>query len=165
MLGRPLVCLHQGVTSVNSHIFWLVWEPATWYCTFLFWTIDCCRNRVSDDHSQNLFVITCCLTVPPIATIAYAIGNQPIKDKDQYHVTVLHGPVSTHWCTCFLKLPADKLLVFNWLQAQLQVDFFAMVTSLLFEVNYKFINGSFAFNLALAKPIYCLKTWSFCWPT
>ena len=27
------------------------------------------------------------------------------------------------------------------------MDFFAMVASLLFEVNYKFINGGFAFTL------------------
>ena len=36
-----------------------------------------------------------------------------------------------------LKFSADKLLDLNsLLQAQLQVDFFAMVTSLLFKVNY-----------------------------
>ena len=47
-----------------------------------------------------------------------------------------------------LKLSADKLPVFNWSQAQVQLDFFAMVTRLLFvEVTYKFINGSFAFGL------------------
>ena len=39
----------------------------------------------------------------------------------------------------FLSYPLD----FNWSQAQLQMDFFAMVTSLLLEVNYKFISGSF----------------------
>ena len=44
----------------------------------------------------------------------------------------------------FLSYP---LLVFNLLQAQLLVDFFAMVTNLFFEVDYKFINGSFAFSL------------------
>ena len=43
---------------------------------------------------------------------------------------------------CFLKLPADKLLVF-----QLMADSLSMVTSLLFEVNYTFINRSFAFSL------------------
>ena len=36
-----------------------------------------------------------------------------------------------------LKFSADKLLDLNsLLQAQVQVDFFAMVTSLLFKVNY-----------------------------
>ena len=38
------------------------------------------------------------------------------------------------------------LLVYNWSQVQLQVDFFAMVTGLTFEVNYKFTNESFAFS-------------------
>ena len=44
---------------------------------------------------------------------------------------------------------AEKFLVFNWLQAQVQADCFAMVRSLLFvyEVNYKFIYGSFTFSL------------------
>ena len=46
-----------------------------------------------------------------------------------------------------LSVIADKLLVFKWLQAQLSEDFFTMFTSLLFEVDYKFINGSFAFSL------------------
>ena len=36
----------------------------------------------------------------------------------------------------------DKLLVLNWLRAQLQVDFFAMGSTLLLKLNYKFINGS-----------------------
>ena len=52
----------------------------------------------------------------------------------------------------FLKLSAEKLLVSNWSQAQLWVNFFTMVTCLFFEVNYKSINQSFAF--ALAKSIY-----------
>ena len=45
-------------------------------------------------------------------------------------------------------LSADKLPAFNWSQAQLQMDFFAIyvVTSLLFDLKYKFINGSFAFS-------------------
>ena len=42
----------------------------------------------------------------------------------------------------FLKFYVDKWLVLNWLRAQLQVDFFAMGSSLLLELNYKFINGS-----------------------
>ena len=43
--------------------------------------------------------------------------------------------------TCFfLSYPLD----FNWSQAQLQMDFFSVVTSLLLEVNCKFISGSFA---------------------
>ena len=41
----------------------------------------------------------------------------------------------------------DKLPVSNWSQAHLQVDFFAMITILLFEVNYKLINGRFAPSL------------------
>jgi len=53
-----------------------------------------------------------------------------------------HWPVaqvSTHR-GYMLKFPADKLykknlLVFNWLQAHFQVDFFEMVTRFLFEVK------------------------------
>ena len=33
---------------------------------------------------------------------------------------------------CFLESSADKLVVFNWSQAQLQEDFFAMLTSLIY---------------------------------
>ena len=59
---------------------------------------------------------------------------------DQYHMTVLQVQFSTHQVyVFFLSYPLD----FNWSQAQLQMDFFAMVTSLLLEVNYKFISGSF----------------------
>lgn len=57
----------------------------------------------------------------------------------------------------FFKLASDKLLVFNWLQGQLEVDFFAMVKnkifSLLFEANFW---GSFA----LAKSIYYPGIWN-----
>ena len=28
----------------------LVWEPATWYCTSMFWLIDSCQNSVSADQ-------------------------------------------------------------------------------------------------------------------
>ena len=60
---------------------------------------------------------------------------------DQYHMTVLRVQFSTHQgYVCFWSYPLDL----NWSQAQLQMDFFAMVTSLLLEVNYKFISGSFA---------------------
>ena len=54
---------------------------------------------------------------------------------DHYHMTILWAQVSTIKITLFLKLSAYSLLVFNWLQARFQVDFFGMVTSLLFEVN------------------------------
>ena len=57
----------------------------------------------------------------------------------------------------FLKNSTDKLLVFNWLLGQLEVDFFAMVKnkifSLLFEANYW---GSFA----LAKSMYYPGIWN-----
>ena len=51
----------------------------------------------------------------------------------------------------FLKLSADKLLVCNKSQAQLQVDFYA---NLLFEVNYELTNESFVSSLG---QIYMLK--------
>ena len=51
--------------------------------------------------------------------------------------------------TCFLKFTADKFLVFNWLQAQLQLDFFIVLV---------FVNGSFAFSLyILIKKRHCSK--------
>ena len=37
---------------------------------------------------------------------------------DQYHLTVSRAQVSTHRGRVFLKLSADKLLVFKWSQAQ-----------------------------------------------
>ena len=59
---------------------------------------------------------------------------------DQYHMTVLQVQFSTHQGYVFFwSYPLD----FNWSQAQLQMDFFAMVTSLLLEVNYKFTSGGF----------------------
>ena len=65
---------------------------------------------------------------------------------EQYHITILRAQESTIWGDMFF-FELSKLPVFNWLQAQLQVDFFAMFTSLSFEINYEFINGSFAFSL------------------
>ena len=41
---------------------------------------------------------------------------------DQYHITVWQAQVSTHFvCVYFCKLSADKLLIFKWSQAQVQV--------------------------------------------
>ena len=44
----------QG-NNVKSHTFSLVWEPATWYCTSVLWSIDCCQNRVCTDQYQMTF--------------------------------------------------------------------------------------------------------------
>ena len=52
---------------------------------------------------------------------------------DQYHLTVSLVQVSTHRGYVFFKVSADKLVVFNGSQAQLYVDFFEKVKSLLFE--------------------------------
>ena len=49
---RPLT--PQG-NNVKSHTFSLVWEPATWYCTSVLWSIDCCQNRVCTDQYQMTF--------------------------------------------------------------------------------------------------------------
>ena len=101
----PYICpsVHPYVRTTGqpmwkSRTFQLVWEPATWYCTSMLWSIiiDSCQNRVS---------------------------------ADQYHITVLQTQVSSRRGCVFLKLSADKLLVFNLSQAQLQVVvFFTMVT-------------------------------------
>ena len=57
---------------------------------------------------------------------------------DQYHMTVLQVQFSTHQGYVFF---------WSYPQDQLQMDFFAVVTSLLLEVNYEFISGSFAVSL------------------
>ena len=57
---------------------------------------------------------------------------------DQYHVTVSLVQVLTHRDYVFLKVSADKLVDFNGSQAQLDVDFFERVTSLLFEKNINY---------------------------
>ena len=57
---------------------------------------------------------------------------------DQYHVTVSLVQVLTHRDYVFLKVSADKLVDFNGSQAQLYVDFFERVTSLLFEKNINY---------------------------
>ena len=54
---------------------------------------------------------------------------------DQYHMTVLQVQFSTHQGYVFF---------WSYPQDQLQMDFFAVVTSLPLEVNYEFISGSFA---------------------
>ena len=74
---------------------------------------------------------------------------------DQYHITIsiLSSSVDSLRLR-FFKFSADKLLDLNsHLQAQLQVDFFTMVTSLLFKVNYINLLTQ-ASPLALAKSIY-----------
>ena len=57
---------------------------------------------------------------------------------DKYHVTVSLVQVLTHRDYVFLKVSADKLVDFNGSQAQLDVDFFERVTSLLFEKNINY---------------------------
>ena len=69
---------------------------------------------------------------------------------DQYHTTVSWAQMSTHHGCVFSKLSADKLLVFNWSQAQFKVNFFPMVTNLLFEVIY--FTGVFP----LAKSVFLM---------
>ena len=63
--------------------------------------------------------------------------------SDQYHMIILKAQVST---IQVIKFSVDKFLVFNWLLA---VDFFAVFTSLLFEVIINLLIG--ALPLALAK--------------
>ena len=36
---HPLVRPHHRETNVKCHTFWLKWEPATWYCTCMLWSI------------------------------------------------------------------------------------------------------------------------------
>ena len=73
---------------------------------------------------------------------------------DQYHITISWGSSVDPLRSRFLKFSADKLLDLNsLLQAQLQVDFFAMFSSLLFKVNYINLLTE-ASPLALAQSIY-----------
>ena len=62
---------------------------------------------------------------------------------DQYHIIAGSG-LDPLRLRVLLRVSADKLLVFNKSQVQLQVDFYE---NLLFEVNYEFINESFAYSL------------------
>ena len=73
---------------------------------------------------------------------------------DQYHMVVLRGvscPPIEIACFLFLflfffftELSTDKFTLLVWSRAQLEMDFVAILTSLLFEVDNKFIRGSFA---------------------
>ena len=63
----------------------------------------------------------------------YDVINGKLSKKGsagQYYMTILRTQVLPHRGNVFFKLSDDKLLVFNWSQAQLQVDFFVMVRSL-----------------------------------
>ena len=37
---RPSVRPHHKASDVKCHTLCLLWEPATWYCTSMFWSID-----------------------------------------------------------------------------------------------------------------------------
>ena len=80
-----------------------------------------------------------------ILHIYVMVNWQLSKHAGQYH-NIAGSSVNPLRLRVF-KLSADKLLAFNWSRAQLQADCFAMVKSYFFEVNYKFINNSFAFSL------------------
>ena len=71
---------------------------------------------------------------------------------DQYHVTVSLVQVLTHRDYVFLKVSADKLVVFNGSQAQLYVDFFLKGYKLIVRKNINLWTG--ASPLALAKFIW-----------
>ena len=69
---------------------------------------------------------------------------------DQSHMTILQAKVSTHQDDMFFwSYPLTnnfcQFLTDCWLNSKW--NFFVMAISLLFEVNYKFINKSFALSL------------------
>ena len=57
---------------------------------------------------------------------------------DQHHLTVSRAQVSTHRDRVFLKLSADKLLVFRWSQAQVFLYFFYEICCVYVPLNTNF---------------------------
>ena len=83
-LARVGELARRLVSSVKSHTFWLVWEPVTWYCTFMLWTINWLLSKrgICWPHSKPIchhHLRNCAL-----ARLAYAIGSYPIEDNDQF---------------------------------------------------------------------------------
>ena len=95
---RLPVCLYHRESNVNCHSLWLVWEPATWYCTYMLWWIDSCQNRASTDRIYWYWSVS--------------------------HDYVVGLVVDPSWTGVFFKFSAEKVLILNWWQAH----FFAMVT-------------------------------------
>ena len=50
MTVRQSVLPHDRATNVKGHTFYLVWEPVTWYCTSILWSIVSSQNRVPTDQ-------------------------------------------------------------------------------------------------------------------
>ena len=67
---------------------------------------------------------------------------------DQHHLTVSRAQVSTHRDRVFLKLSADKLLVFRWSQAQIFYTFFYEICCV-----YVPLSTNFNFKLTLDTKI------------
>ena len=90
-------------------------------------------------------------------TELWPINNcQNRVSADQYHITISWAQASPPVEVTFFEVLCWQVTCFKLLQAQLQVDFFTMVTSLLFEVNYINLLTQ-ASPLALAKSIYYLS--------
>ena len=115
---RPPTLPHHSETNVKCCTFLLGWEPVTWYCTFLLWSI---------------------LTA--------------VKMRYEVRWPISHDRIaqlSSRDGTSF-ELTADKFLMFNWSQAELQLDF---VIAMFFSLNG-------VSPLASAESMYYRCDW--CW--
>ena len=102
-------------------------------------SIDSCQNGTREDHyqitnnegSKTRSARLKCLTNSRSQQSFYSKirhsnevqsidSCQTTASADHHHLTVLRAQVSAHLVRGFLKLSADKLLLFKWLQAQVQ---------------------------------------------
>ena len=100
-------------------------------------SIDSCQNGTREDHYQitnNVGSNTRsarlkCLTNTRSQQSGYSKirhsnevqsvdSCQTTASTDHHHLTVSRAQVSAHWVRVFLKLSADKLVLFKWLQIQ-----------------------------------------------
>ena len=73
----------------------------------------------------------CNLILKIHVVVNWQLSKQSIRWPTS-HDYIMGSGVDPFEAACFLESSADKLVVFNWSQAQLQEDFFAMLTSLIY---------------------------------
>ena len=160
----------NGIARVASSTkgVWVNWvvcskSGRSWPLMRPFWSFLESRAKFLRSKVHFLDLQVCCdwSTFFPLVSADVCWGglrDEPVINW-QLSKQVVRWPVShdriagssvSYWGNvCFWSYPLTSYLFFNWSQDQLQVDFFAMVTSLLFELNYKFIYGSFALSKSL----------------
>ena len=119
------------------------------------WTYFCPSVFTTGQPMWNFTLSSQCGSLHPDIAHPWYDSCQNMVLADQSHKTILQAQVQPIKMTLFfLSYPLTnffcQFLTDCWLNSKWK--FFVMVISLLFEVNYKFINKSFAFSLA--KSIY-----------